>query len=58
MQAILEIGKWILDNYQAVLSALVAVVSALIALFLIIPGEQPEKALKSVADFLAKFSKK
>ena len=58
MQTVLEIGQWILANHQVVLSALVAVVGALIALFLVIPGEQPEKGLQSVADFLAKFSKK
>lgn len=58
MQSVLEIGQWILANYQAVLSSLVAAMSALVALFLIIPGDQPEKALQSVVDFLEKFSKK
>ena len=31
---------------------------AIIAISLVIPGEQPEKALQSIVDFLKKFSKK
>lgn len=58
MQSLLAIGQWILANYQLVIAAVNAVIVALIALFLIIPGPQPEAFLKSVADFLAKFSKK
>lgn len=58
MEQVLEIGKWILANYQAVLAGLLAALSGVIAICLIIPGEQPEKALQSVVDFLSKFSKK
>lgn len=43
---------------QDVLGAAAALVTALIALFLVIPGEQPEKALKAVAEALAKISVK
>lgn len=50
--------QWILANYQALLAAFVTAVSALIAFFMIIPGEQPEKALQSVVDFIGRFSKK
>lgn len=38
--------------------AIVLVLNSLIALCLLIPGEQPEKALQAVVDFLGKFSKK
>lgn len=54
----MEYIQWILANYQALIAAFMAALSALIALFLIIPGEQPEKALQGVVDFIAKFSKK
>jgi hypothetical protein len=40
------------------LAAVMAVCMALIALFMLIPGEQPEKFLQGMVDFLAKFSKK
>lgn len=49
---------WILANYQPLLSATIGALSAMIALALIIPGEQPEKALQSAVDFLSKFSRK
>ncbi len=54
----MNVIAWVLANYQAILTAVVAVISALTALFLLIPGEQPEKSLKAIADFLAKFSNK
>jgi hypothetical protein len=38
--------------------AVVALLSAVIAIASLIPGEQPEKFLQSVVDVLSKFSKK
>ena len=58
MEAVLEFFKWLLANYAQVLAALNGVLAALIAFFLLIPSEQPEKFLQSVLDFLSKFSKK
>jgi len=49
---------WLATNGVEFLGALTAVLSALIALFLLIPGEQPEKALQAIVDFLKKFSVK
>ena len=54
MQFIIDI----LSQIGPIVAALVGVCSALISLFLLIPGPQPEKALQGVVDFLAKFSKK
>lgn len=58
MDKVLEIGKFLLANFDAIIASLTALVSAAIALALLIPGDQPEKALRSVADFLARFSRK
>lgn len=58
MAQALTVFQWILANYQVILSSLVAICSALIAICLLIPGEQPEKFLQGVVDFLSKFSKK
>ncbi len=52
------IGKFIFENGPALIAGVVAVLSGLIAIFMIIPGEQPEKALQGIVDFLTKFSKK
>lgn len=50
-EVLVIIGK--LPEY---LNAAVAVMVALIALFVLIPGDQPEKALQAVVDFIAKIS--
>lgn len=49
---------WLLTNYQALISAVLAVLTALIALALIIPGAEPERTLTKWVDFLTKFSRK
>jgi hypothetical protein len=49
-------------DWQALLvnlpELIVGLCGALIAIFLFIPGEQPEKFLKGVVEFISKFSKK
>lgn len=42
----------------AVLGSFTAFLGALYALSLIIPGEQPDKAIKALYDFTLRFSKK
>lgn len=58
MEQINEIVAWVLLNYQIVLSAILAILGGLITIFMLIPGEQPEKALQGLVDFLTKFSRK
>lgn len=54
----MEWVTWLLTNYQALISGVIAVLTAVITLCLIIPGEQPEKTLQGWVDFLTKFSRK
>lgn len=54
----MEVILAVLQQIPIYLPHAVAILSALIALFLVIPGEQPEKTLQAIVDFLAKFSKK
>lgn len=54
----LKLVNWIVTEGPTVLSALVGVLTALIGLFMLIPGEQPEKSLQAVVDFISKFSRK
>lgn len=58
MAGLLEWFNWAVLNGPNFVTALLAVLSSLIALSLLIPGDQPEKALQSAVDFLAKFSLK
>lgn len=54
----MSVINYVLANWQSILSAIVALLSGLIAISLLIPGDQPEKALQGVVDFLSKFSVK
>jgi hypothetical protein len=58
METVVAIFTWIFTNYQTVISLVVGILTAIIALCLIIPGNEPETFLQKVVDFLAKFSKK
>ena len=58
MSTATNILNWIINNYQVVITAIVGLMTSIIAISLLIPGDQPEKALQSVVDFLTKFSKK
>lgn len=48
----------IIGQAQNIIGALMIICGGVITIAMIIPGEQPEKFLKSCVDFLSKFSKK
>lgn len=48
----------ILEKGPEYLAAANGVLLALISVCLLIPGEQPEKFLQSIVDFISKFSRK
>ena len=54
----MDILNNILNNWQSYLGAVSAVLVAAIAIASLIPGDQPEKSLQAVVDFLAQFSRK
>lgn len=54
LQKLLEI----IQNIGPYAAAFNGVLVALVAFFLLIPGEQPEKFMQKIVDFIAKFSKK
>lgn len=58
MEAIIEWLKWAVATGPNFVTALVAVLTALIALFMMIPGEEPEATLTKMVNFLSKFSLK
>jgi hypothetical protein len=55
---VIEVLKTVYANYGALAQAIVPVLTILIAVFMVIPGEQPEKFLAACVAFLSKFSKK
>jgi hypothetical protein len=46
------------QDWLAWVGAITALLGAVIAIAQLIPGEQPEKSLQAVVDFLSKFSRK
>lgn len=58
MATVMNIINWLIGHYQVIIASVIALLTALIAVFLMIPGEQPEKAMQGIVDFLTKFSKK
>lgn len=49
---------WVVASGPNFVTAVLGVLSALIVVFTLVPGEQPEKALQGFVDFLSKFSAK
>lgn len=58
MNVIMDILKFLFENYQVIIDGILGVLMAIIAVAMIIPGEQPEKFLQGIVDFIKKFSKK
>lgn len=58
MDAIIEFLKGIFAQAGNYVSTFDGVLLALIAFFAVIPGDQPEKFLQGVVDFIEKFSRK
>jgi len=58
MQNLLSIVQFVAANYQALIAAAVGILSGVIAICLLIPGDQPEKSLQKVVDILQSISRK
>lgn len=54
----LDAVKFLAEHYVELAAGLMAVLSGVITIALVIPGDQPEKSLQKVVDLLAKVSKK
>jgi hypothetical protein len=58
METLIGIGKFVMDHGNEILVAVEGMLMGVIGICLLIPGDQPEKALQAIVDFLKKFSKK
>jgi hypothetical protein len=50
--------EWLAQNYQELISIVVAGISLAILIAQLIPGKEPEKTLYKIIAFIEKFSKK
>lgn len=53
-----DIIAYLVANYAVIISAIVGLLSAILVIALLIPGDQPDKFLQSAVDLLKKFSVK
>lgn len=58
METLLKAGEWMMMFGPDVVAALVLILTGVAGIAMMIPGEEPEKTLKAVAEWLAKFSRK
>lgn len=58
MEQVIQAGQWLVVFGPELVAALVAMLTGAIGIALLIPGDEPEKTLKVIADFLSKFSRK
>jgi hypothetical protein len=58
MEMLINVGKWLVQYGPELLAAIVLILSGVMGVFMLVPGEQPEKTLQKILDFLKKFSKK
>lgn len=58
MEKLINAFNLIVTYGPEIISALVAVLSALVGLFLLIPGDEPETTLKKIVSFIEQFSRK
>lgn len=58
MEKFLAVVKFLSENGPDLLTAVVGILTGVALLAMYIPGDQPEKALKTIAEFLGRFSRK
>lgn len=58
MSNLISIVQWLVGNWSGLLNSIIAILTALVVFFMLIPGDQPEKALQAIVNFIKKFSLK
>ena len=58
MEQLLPAIAWLGLHYQVIAAAIIGILSGVIAIALLIPGDQPEKSLQWIVDLLSKISRK
>lgn len=58
MEQFMNAAKWVIENHQVVIEGVMGILAGATLIAMLIPGDQPEKAFKSIGDFLSKFSRK
>ena len=54
----MELITHLLNNWQSYLGVITAVLAAAIAVATVIPGDEPERTLQRIVDFISQISRK
>jgi hypothetical protein len=54
----MEALSFLAAHWMAILLGIQGVLAGVLAIALVIPGDQPDKALQAIVDFISQFSKK
>jgi hydrogenase maturation factor len=58
MEVLKDVVAFVIANHVVLIEGTLAVLTGVIAIAMVVPGEQPEKFLQGVVNFIKKFSKK
>lgn len=58
MQNLIIYGTWFIENFQTILTGVNAILAGLMTICMAVPGPEPERSLKKIAAFVARFSNK
>ena len=58
MEQVLSILKLVWDNHSQIIEGLVGILSGLVVIAMLIPGDHPDKELQFILDFIKKWSNK
>lgn len=54
----MELVTWLIVNLPAILGYAAAILTGLIGIFMLVPGDEPEATMRKIVDMIEKFSKK
>jgi hypothetical protein len=55
---IIKIAEFVANNWEIMLGGILAMITAAMGIAMAVPGDQPDKFLQAILDFLMKFSRK
>lgn len=58
METLVKTGSWVVANWSLILNAVIAFLMAVIAVATMIKGDEPEKTLQKIVDYIKKISAK
>lgn len=58
MEGVVNAVTWLMSHWAELIAGVVGVFTGLYSLFLVIPGDQPDKTIAAILEFTQKWSRK